>query len=62
MSIEKVKEWIKVYDQSFLSGFKTYITIGVMVWAVTVIPESKLSYFVSLLSAGHMAGLRFAKS
>lgn len=61
MNLQFLKELIEVYDQSFLSGFKNYITIAVIFVAIFFMPEGKLSYFISALGLVHLFVLHEAK-
>lgn len=61
MTIEQWKMYIELYDKSFLSGFKNYITIAVLFAAIFFMPEGKLAYFVSALGLVHLFVLRVAK-
>lgn len=61
MKLQFWKELIEIYDKSFLSGLKNYLTIAVIFAAIFFMPEGKLSYFVSALGLVHLFVLRVAK-
>ena len=59
--IQSCLNWLREFDEYILPGFKVYALAVVIVACLLVLPDSKITAFVAVMSAVGVALLRSVK-